>query len=368
MVIWAEKTCVRDECSYQKMADALLAGRGIEDISGWLWAPAYPALLALMELVTGFKGGIQPLQLIATIATQILLIGLGKQLYNDRAARGISWFYALNPTFIFYTSSYWSETLYTLLLVGAVWMLGRARGDLRFSWRGEEEAPPAGAWMAGLLVGGCVLFRGVATYILPIFLIGLWWGRPFAAVRQQLLACCIAAVLVVLPYSVYATQKFGELVISDRTLGQMMWLGNNTFDPVSFDWGYGVLKEEEYKALDLIGRRHCDEKNPAAHDRCETAGGLKWIQEHPGEFFERVPLRVAQMLTPHSFLTRHLRWGRWEGLPDLLREGLILSVPFFSFFTLIGGTIGFFGSLGRPTGGRQTAEVRGQAGIRWWRV
>lgn len=359
MVIWAEKTCVRDECSYQKMADALLAGRGIEDVSGWLWAPAYPVMLAVMELLTGYKGGIQPVQLLATVLTQILLIGLGRQIYNDRAARGISWLYALNPTFIFYTSSYWSETIYTLMLVGAVWMLGRARGDLRFSWWGVEEAPRAGALMAGLLVGACVLFRGVATYILPIFLLGLWWGRPFAAVRQQLVACCIAAVLVVAPYSLYATQKFGEPVISDRTLGQMMWLGNNTFEPVSFDWGHGILTEEEYKALDLIGRRHCDIRNPAVKDRCETEGGLRWIKENPMEFFQRVPLRVAQMLTPHSFLTRHLRWGRWDGLPDLVREGMILAVPFFTFSTLIGGSIGFFGSLGRRSLGEKDSRSIG---------
>ena len=29
------------------------------------------------------------------------------------------------------------------------------------------------------------------------------------------------------PYSTYASKKFGSFMISDRTLGQMMWLGNN---------------------------------------------------------------------------------------------------------------------------------------------
>ena len=43
------------------------------------------------------------------------------------------------------------------------------------------------------------------------------------------------------PYSIYISKKMDAMVISDRTLGQMMWLGNNTFDPITFDYGNGQL-------------------------------------------------------------------------------------------------------------------------------
>ena len=55
-----------------------------------------------------------------------------------------------------------------------------------------------------------------------------------------------------------------------------------------------------------------------------------------------MPLRVAQLVTPHSFLTRNLRWGRWRGLPDWMDEALIVTVAGFSFATLVGGTLGWF--------------------------
>ena len=97
------------------------------------------------------------------------------------------------------------------------------------------------AW-TGILLGGCVLFRGVATYMLPIFMGALLWGRlRQRAAWKQAAILCVATMLTVAPYSFYASSKFGTFMVSDRTLGQMMWLGNNDFKPVTFDWGNGQL-------------------------------------------------------------------------------------------------------------------------------
>ena len=189
-----------------------------------------------------------------------------------------------------------------------------------------------------------MLFRGVATYMLPVFIAVLVWGRVRESQAwRQAVVCTVAAVLVVAPYSVYATQRFGGLVISDRTLGQMMYLGNNDFPPMTFDYGNGQLSTRAYqRALDA-GRKPCpQEGNPVDKDQCEAQRGFAWIKEHPQTFVARIPLRVAQLVTPHSFLTRNLRWGRWRGLPDWLDEVLIVAVCGFSFATLVGGTVGWF--------------------------
>ena len=77
-------------------------------------------------------------------------------------------------------------------------------------------------------------------------------------------------------------------------------------------------------------------------DECEAKAGVEWIKAHPETFLARVPLRVAQLVTPHSFLTRNLRWGRWQGIPDWGDELLIVAIAGFSFVTLLGGTIGIF--------------------------
>lgn len=337
MLIWIDKPCVRDECTYEEISWAILEGRGMIGTNGWLWAPAYPLLMAVHAAIFGFPGAVQVTQLAVSIVSVLLMYDIADAEFDRTTARISAWAYALSPTLIFYTGTLWSETIYSGLLLGAVVALRWARGG------GAERG-----WLPGILAGACVLFRGVATYMLPIFAIALLWGRHRqAAAWQAAIGCMVAAVLVVAPYSAYATQKFGGLVISDRTLGQMMWLGNNDFPPMTFDWGNGTLSKRAYEEATDLGRKHCKfGKDPIAQDACEVAAGKAWIQAHPVEFLERIPLRVSQLVTPHSFLTRHLRWSRWRGLPDVVDEALILGVVVFSFGTLLGGTVGI-GARGR---------------------
>lgn len=334
MLVWIDKPCVRDECTYADLAQSLLDGDGMVGTHGWLWAPAYPALMAAHQLVFGYPGTIQITQLLVAVLSVWMIARITHEQYGERAARWSAWIYALNPTMIFYTTSTWSETLYSGLLLGGVHALGWARGG------GARRG-----WLPGILVGACVLFRGVATYMLPVFLVGLLWERWRSAVAWRgVVACGLAAVLTVAPYSLYISNKYGEFIVADRTLGQMMWLGNNDFPPLTFDYGNGALSVRAYERVTSNGREMCERSgNPVVKDDCESAAGIAWIKSHPDEFVARIPVRVAQLLNPHSFLTRHLRWGRWRGLPDWMDEVLIVAVVGFSFATLVGGTLGYFG-------------------------
>ena len=46
------------------------------------------------------------------------------------------------------------------------------------------------------------------------------------------------------------------------------------------------------------------------------------------------------MLNPHS-LTRHIRWGEWQGLPRLLDEALIVLNVLWNCLVLIAAVSGF---------------------------
>lgn len=334
MLVWIDKPCVRDECTYVDLAGSILAGNGMVGTHGWLWAPAYPALLALHQWLFTLPGSVEIGQLFVATACVPMLYRLTDGEYGRRAGLIAAWAYALNPTFIFYTSSLWSETFYSGLLIGAMLALRAARASERV----------ATALVPGALLGLCVLFRGVATYMAPVFIAVLLWGRlRDRHAWKQAAVSTLAAVIVVAPYSAYATHKFGELVVSDRTLGQMMYLGNNDFPPMTFDYGNGQLSSRAYDRATDAGRKPCErDSNPVEKDDCEARAGIAWIKAHPDTFLARVPLRVAQLVTPHSFLTRNLRWGRWRGLPDWMDEALIIGVAACSFGTLVGGTIGWF--------------------------
>jgi 4-amino-4-deoxy-L-arabinose transferase-like glycosyltransferase len=332
MVMWPTQPCVRDECTYMKLAQRILDGEGLTAAAaGWLWAPGYPYLMALHQTVTGWPATVKFTQTVLFLAAMPLVYGLTRRALDQRAGRWVLWLLALSPTLIFFAVTNWSEVLYTAVLFTALAALGWSR-----------RGGPARGLLPGLLVGVCVLFRGVATYMLPIFAVGLLWQRwRDRRAWAGAAAMVLAAVLTVAPYSVHATKKHGGLVVSDRTMGQMMWLGNNSFDPITFDWGNGTLTDPGFTKALRTGRKRCDkEMGPTAWDDCEREGGKAWIVANPGEFFARVPVRVAQLMNPHSFLTRHLRWNKWREIKSPVRDALYWLVILWSAIALLGGTIG----------------------------
>ncbi len=337
LAIWPDERCIRDECMYLFTANRMLDGQGMTSSNGWLWAPGYVALLAIHKAITGYAETIKVSQAILAGAAALVLARLGGRAVGHRPARLAAWMYALSPTFVFFSVRMWSESLYGTLLLLILLSVYRAR-----------EGSARWALLAGLLAGLCVLLRGVATYMVPMFAVGLLWGgfrRSRGWLRVGLML--LATVLTVAPYSIYASHKFGVLVISDRTMGQMMWLGNNDFTPITFDYGNGQLTDRAYERHAATGRPHCAPKSkPIQRDICETENGITWIKEHPARFLGRVPMRLAQLFNPNSFLTRHLRWNGFKGIPEPARQCLYALVVTFSFANVLGAALGAWGGRG----------------------
>ena len=108
---------------------------------------------------------------------------------------------------------------------------------------------------------------------------------------------------------------------------------------------------------------------------CEVERALRWAKNHPYEFFSRIPLRCAQLLNPHTFLSRHIRWGYWPGLPFILKELLVLYVAAFSFLVVIVGTVvafararGVYGVVAVGTVVYHVATVAGLYGMSRFRL
>lgn len=338
LLVWGDGSCTRDECTYVQIADRLQAGRGMTGSAGWIWAPGYPAYLALHGWLFGSYLAARASQILVAAVVTVLVYGLGRRLFDRATARLAALLYAASPSLAFYAISLWSETLYTATLLGALLALAAAR----------ERRTIAPALGLAVLLAACVLLRGIATYLLPGFALALAWRRfGDRSARAQVLALVVGTVALVAPYSAYMSAKYGGLVVSDRTLGQVMWLGNNDFPPLVFDHGYGRETRAAIRAHVAEGRPHCAPQNePVRRDQCETRAGLEWIAEHPGAFVARIPVRLAQTLAPHSFLTRHLRWGKWPGMPGWLGETLILLGAAASLTAIVVGALGM-GTYGR---------------------
>lgn len=326
---WSAPDCTRDECIYKIVATHLVETGELRTApAGWIPAPGYPVFLAALAVLTGSLQWAKWVQIAGFGATLWALWRLTDRGYGRRAAGVAAWLFALHPTFAFYTGTLWTETVYTMVLVGAA---------LATAW--SAEGAPRRAILPGVLLGIAVLFRGIATWLTPLFALSLLWDAPRERARHAAILLA-AAALTVAPYSAYATRQWGGFVLTDATLGHVAEMGNNTHEPLTFDYGIGQLDAKQFTRMRRSGRPDCPQKDPLAHDRCEVDRAVDWVREHPGEFLARVPQRLAQLFNPHTFLTRHVRWGLWEGLPFVLKETIVLVTALTSWLVMLGGTVG----------------------------
>ncbi|MBW1877495.1 MAG: glycosyltransferase family 39 protein [Deltaproteobacteria bacterium] len=333
--LWGFRGCSRDECSYKVLARRIMDGEGLTPHEHWLWAPGYPYLLAAFGHFDSVYR-VKRLQVALGLATAVLVYLLAKRVLGRSAGRWAVFLMALHPTLAFYTGTLWSETVYAFLLTGAA---------VAMLWAREGQG--SRALVPGALLGLCVLFRGVATYMAPIFAIALLWPGPGSwrealRARWRHVAILLATVaLVVAPYSRSASEQYGGFIVSDASLGQVMYVGNNDFPLTTYEYGNGVLSNRTWTFYYAKGRPHCDHDLSAAEwNRCEVRNGVAWIRDNPGRFLARIPQRLAQLLNPNTFLTRHMRTGKWLGMPWWLKEGLSVLVVLFSLLVVLGGTVG----------------------------
>lgn len=338
---WADEECTRDECIFQQVAEPLLEGQPLPPTPAkWLPAPGYPYLLAACKVVFGRYDAVKWLHWALLLPTLALLYGLGRRLHGTTAARWLAVGFAIHPTFVFYTGTMWTETVYTFLLVGTLASAWWARDGS--AWRGL---------LPGVALGLTVLTRGVATYLAPIVVLGLVapvvlssdadaWRTSVKALWRHAAAFAVALVVTVAPWSVHQSRTYGGLVISDATLGHVLHLGNDHYLPITFDYGIGQLTGIQYTNTLFSGRGDCPRRlGVLDHDRCEVQRAVAYIRDDPAEFVGKVPIRWAQLLNPHTFLTRHLRWDYWPGIPWGLKEALVVAQFLSSTIIIVGGTL-----------------------------
>jgi len=342
LTLFLQFECIRDECIYRTMAADIVSGQGLTlSEKGWLPSPGYPYLLAWSKVLFDSMQPVKLLQIFLSIVSIALLYAIGRELADRRVARISAFLFALNPTLAWFTNTMWIETTYIFFLVSSAYAM-------LVAWR-------TGRWghagVSGLLLGGAVLFRGVATYLPPFWILAAiyplgddlrpraWWDTAKRR-WKHVLAFLVAAVVTVAPYSMYASRTYGGFMVTDATVGHVLHLGNNDYPPLTFDFGNGMLTEPLYARWRATGRKFCDRTAPPVQSsQCEVEAALDWIGEHPGTFFARIPLRLAQMLNPNSFLTRHLRWGYWPGTPWWAKETIAVTIVLFSVSLSLLGTL-----------------------------
>lgn len=224
-IVWATFVPVEpvsDPAAYDALARTL-SEHGVygwtPDEPGAFWAVGTSAIVAATYLAVGDSYiGVVALNLLAALASMLLVFRLGEIWFDRQTALVATACVALWPNLIVFTSILSSELIFIALTLLGLWF-----------WERREGKP----WLNMLL---CGVAWGLACYVrpvillLPVALVIASLPRGLPSVWSAVLKACaaIALVLVVIsPWTYRNIQLFGQPVLVSTNFGPTLWMGNN---------------------------------------------------------------------------------------------------------------------------------------------
>jgi 4-amino-4-deoxy-L-arabinose transferase-like glycosyltransferase len=329
-----------DEMYYVVVASNLAAGRGhlYGEHARALRPPAHAWLLSQVSdpeaLMNSARTGQRSVQLSALRPLLAVEIALGTALVVATALLGWGLFdrrtgllagavAAIYPTFVAYSHLLWAETLFALLITGAlaglVWMERR-----RVGW-------PALA--VGALFGAAALTREIA---LPVAVAAAFWAvltaeaseRRAAALRAALVLLVTASV--VLPWVLRNQAELGRILPISSVGWVAIGEGNS-------------LAGREWLRPAAPGRSEFRREVNAVTGEMERADfarrrALETIAEaQPTWIFSKLAHNVPLLLSPDVFHLYKLRNGSYGDVPDLTRRAIaVVTVLAYAAIACLG--------------------------------
>lgn len=179
--------------------------------------------------------------------TVVLVAALASRLFDRRVGFAAGALLAVFPSQVYYTGTYLSEPLFTLLFVAALTAL------LWHPWDRDGMSWPRLA-AAGLLLSAATMTRGI-TLVFPLLLLVVWLFTLRSrrrALGQTLVLFAGIAVLVV-PWSIRNSLAFDTLVGPSTNLGDDLCIGN--FDGAP---GYFVLHGKCFEGFEGLGPKEVE--------------------------------------------------------------------------------------------------------------
>ncbi len=300
-------------------------------------SPLYPYGLAAHHRVLGqehFLTGVRVTQVILSTLTAWLVYLIALRLFDRRNALLSLGLAAFFPTFIAYSHYFYSETVYTFLLLWIVALL-LAR---------EGPTTPRRALCAGILGGLAALARG--AFILQAPFVLLWLLLPRGGGPKQRGLACAAFLLglagTIAPWSVRNTLHYGHFLLIDTNGGNVLHKNWNALRPENHDVGMRSRWRKDRKAYagEVPFRERIAEEDIVLRSGAETRAAIAFTLAHPMIFLRNSVTRAKELVNPTSLLVRTIRRGAYAGLPPLLAEVLVWLVLLSTMGVLAFGMLG----------------------------
>ena len=280
---WTGKPLTHDEREYLALAESLREGRGLRYPPGhdtgtaqqFGRAPGYPAFLAAIGPGTPVEASPPRVKIAQSVlgAVAVWMIGLlAWRAAGPRAAAIAAALAAIYPPLVWIGAYVLSEALYIPLALGCVLLLSaaRARADAERSVRAGGALVVA----AGLVAGVAILVRPGMLFYLPI--VAAW----FVLRRRWTLALafCIAAGVVVAPWTLRNLREYDRFVLVATEGGITFWTGNH---PLAIGEG-DLAANPAIKADEIAFRQSHPNRSAAELEPLYYRAALAQIADHPG--------------------------------------------------------------------------------------
>ena len=292
VVLWNELPrigLISDEGEYLAAATWLSYGRGFAWYLDYYWtrAPLYPLFIAAHLLIGGNEYWVYVSQILLSLSHIALVWAITNRLAPQQPAVPIvaSMLMAINLPLATASQTLLSETLFLTFFLALLWLAlivttTRYRRTLLI--------------LMGIVIGLAILTRSIALVFLPLLALWVWATTPTQRWRDTLLLC-IAAVVIVLPWSWYASRTFGGSIIVDTSGSYNLLLSANA--SVYGDQS-GAQTDRFVEALSQSGKSApattCAPHpgvlpTQGARQSAMTAEALCLIQANPQAFLARIP-------------------------------------------------------------------------------
>lgn len=262
-----------DETAYLRMAENLVNGNGLLEVSGNTsthFTPLLPVLIAAVSLLT--RNYIIAGYIVVTIFGALALVPmylLGKELFSERVGLMAAALLALMPIFISTTEYIYSEVLYVFFLLLSLF----------FGWRLLKGGGARNSVFCGLSLGLAYLSNPSAIFYLLVLLflsvaVALQrsaWMRPGRAVgaqkgiwRRTAVAAALLTVtflILALPYIVFMHRELGRWTFSGKSTEGNTYLATRNIrreDTKAMEEVLYSLNGENKEPLALTLQKHGD--------------------------------------------------------------------------------------------------------------
>jgi 4-amino-4-deoxy-L-arabinose transferase-like glycosyltransferase len=265
-----------DEREYIAMAGQLAQGGEYVDSNGErsTRAPLYPFVLALF--LTLGDGGVLVAHLFGClVGAGLVLVGFLVSLEvwgNRRAALFAAGIMAAYPGLVIYASVLQTETLYTCLMLLALWL----------TYQAVRRPGSVTMVVLGAVGGFAALTRAVFLGFYPILLAGVWWhGRKEAhkSIGPILLSALVFCA-VLAPWTIRNYHVHGTLVPVSTGGGNSLLTGNNPFATGTWRLEPGFQQWFAARAQEL-GVRDVGALNEVQRSAISGRIAREYIASHP---------------------------------------------------------------------------------------